>query len=329
MTRVLADWHHPALWESLRILFEDRFDWELYSMTGPDWLGRWWRFETRSDIGWTALDYLVFPDAIDKGTHWERIEPEYPDHPRKLVTWDQAKAMDWDFVLASVPQHERPFARLARRLGARFIHQIGNAKRHRPSRNIPQVTLASRPFPDRDVVVYHQEFDRRVFDYTPPSDPSVVSSFMLRLDWTSCPWRWFAEADGVRWWAVEAQDPRDPDYLAPMSRVADRIRSSGWVWHDKRIGDGYGHVLHTAVSMGRPLIGHASHFAEQAGERLWIDGETCIDLDLRTQDEALRLWREIVADPDRHREMAERTAALFDDLVDFDAEAEAILRALS
>jgi hypothetical protein len=44
--KVLADWHHPALWESLSILFEDRFGWELYSPMGLEWTKHGWTLET-------------------------------------------------------------------------------------------------------------------------------------------------------------------------------------------------------------------------------------------------------------------------------------------
>ena len=43
MIRILADFHHHALWESLRLVFEERFGWELYRPIGMDWFieGYW------------------------------------------------------------------------------------------------------------------------------------------------------------------------------------------------------------------------------------------------------------------------------------------------
>lgn len=35
--KVLADHHHDDLYESLRILFEDRLGWELYRPIGTEW----------------------------------------------------------------------------------------------------------------------------------------------------------------------------------------------------------------------------------------------------------------------------------------------------
>ncbi len=324
--RVLADWHHPALWESLAILFEDRFGWELYSMAGNDWTQHGWQLRSGPPISWSAADYLCLDGATDKGTHYERAEREYPARPRKMMTPAQAFDTKWDFVLGSVPEHQRNFRSLAARLGARFINQIGNAK-YDVEPMTDQIVLASAKVRIRQRVpnvTYHQEFDRSVFAPSPILEPLSVSSLMLRLDWTSCDYRWMAEAKDVDWFAPGGADPLAPEYMAPMSKVADIMRGSGWIWHDKRIGDGYGHVLHNAAAMGRPLIGHASHYSGQMGEPFWQDLKTCIDLDRHDPTEALRLIRAISADQDWHADISRNITETFDRLVDFDAEADAI-----
>lgn len=325
--RVLADWHHPALWESLSILFEDRFGWQLYSPIGTDWKRLGWRLENATP-GWSADDYLVFEDAVPVGDHWERREPEYPSRPRKMVTADQFDALSWDVIVASVPVHQKPFADLAHRRSARFVNHVGDARRNIDLSLRGQVILASANV-RRATVVHHQEFDRDLFGWSPPVARDTVTSLMLRLDSTSCPHTWLSGAPGVRWSAVDAQTPRDPGYLAPMSRVADRLRSTGWLWHDKRIGDGFGHVLWTAASVGRPLIGHASHYRGMLGEGLWSDLRTCIDLDRHDEHEALRLWRAISADPEWHADLCRNIRDRFEQLVDFDAEASRIRAALA
>ena len=329
--RVLADWHHPALWESLSILFEDRFGWELYSMGGDKWTEHGWRLRTGPPISMAASDYLSLEGAVEKDGHHEMTPAEYPSRPRKIVTPQEAFAMQWDFVLASVPDHQRSFSELANRIGARLLHQVGNAK-HAIDQSIPQTILASAAVKlsrRTQHVIYHQEFDRTMFAPSPITEPLSVSSLMLRLDWTSCEYEWLADAPGIVWRQASGQSPMSLDYLTPMCKVADLMTRSGWIWHDKRIGDGYGHVLHNAAAMGRPLIGHASHYKGLMGEPLWEDLKTCIDLDKHEPKEALRLIRAISADPDWHGEMGQNIAAKFDQLVDFDAEADAILRAIS
>lgn len=326
--RVFADWHHPALWESLSILFEDRFGWELYSPIGLAWARHGWKLQGGTP-GWGVREYLEYPEAVPAGDHFEISGAEYPARPRKLVTVAQFESQPWDIVLSSVMAHQRTFLRLAKGKGARYVHHIGDAKRRvdRITRR-EAIIIASSSFPDPDVV-HHQEFDRGLFAPAPIESRSTVSSFMLRLPSTSGPYAWLAEAEGIDWWAVESASPRDPGYLAPMSAVAEQLRRTGWVWHDKRVGDGYGHVLFTAAAVGRPLIGHASHYRGLMGEPLWQDLKTCIDLDQHAAEDALGLIRSISADPDRHDELAANMRATFAELVDFDAEAARIRAALA
>lgn len=323
--RVFADWHHPGLWESLSIVLEDRFGWQLYSPLGIEWTRHGWSLRGGTP-GWDERLYLAHPGAVLVDDHHELTEPEYPGRPRKLVTWGQFTEQEWDIIIASVGPHQRAFHDLARQKGALYVHHIGDAKRRQDPR-AKGITIASAVMPGADVT-HHQEFDRSLFSYAPPTDPHAVASLMLRLATTSCPHEWLSQAPGVRWSAVECVGMRDPGYLAPMTAVADRIRESGWVWHDKRIGDGYGHVLFTAAAMGRPLIGHASHYQGLLGEVLWEDGVTCIDLDRHDATEALRLWQVISDNPERHGEMCGAIRERFDQLVDFDVEAEAIRTSL-
>lgn len=326
--RVLADWHHPALWEALTILLEDRYGWQLYSPMGFEWLEHGWTFNG-GGTSWRAARYLEFPEAVLEGDHYTLAEAEYPARRRKLVTWQQANSQPWDHVLSSVSEHQRPFGALAKAWGARALHQVGNA-RHAIDWRLPQLILASAAVqPRRNVLRWHQEFDLGMFGYAEPTHPLNVTSFMLRLESTSCDYAWMASAPGLKWRAMGGTAPGTPGYLAPMSKVASAMAATGWVWHDKRIGDGYGHVLYNAASMGRPLIGHASHYQGLLGAPLWRDLDTCIDLDRHSEADAVRLIRAVAADPEWYRELTERTAETFLQLVDFDREAAVIREALS
>jgi hypothetical protein len=322
--RVLADWHHPALYESLAILFEDRFGWELYSPTGMDWTEHGWQWEFPAS-GWDARRFLVFDDLSTVNGHFERREPEYPGRPRKLVTWKQAQAMRWDFVVDSLACHQASFTELASRFGAQAVHQVGNAKHPVPRHGIVLASAAVRRHRP-NIVTYHQEFDRGLFAPAEPSDRATVASFMLRLDATSGPWQWLADA--LPFTAYGGLSPDDPGYVAPMAAVARTMQETGWIWHDKTVGDGYGHVLWTAAAIGRPLIGHAGYFKGMLGEPLWRDLETCIDLDKHPPERAVRLIRGISADSEWYGAMSDELRQTFARLVDFDAEADAIRTAL-
>ncbi len=326
---VFADWHHPALWESLRLLFEERLGWDLYSPIGTDWERNGWRF-THED--WKSADYLTVNGAIDRGNHFEVTPAEYPRTTRRLLTVEQANDLQPSIVLASVAAHRQSFSALALKWGARFVYQVGNA---RQPVDVPRgtVILASsrivRPPRHLTMVQYHQEFDLATFAYSEPTHPNRVTSFMLRMDTASGPWQWLEDAEGIEWCAVGGKDERAETYVAPMSNVAAMMRDTGWVWHDKVIGDGYGHVLHNAAAMGRPLIGHASHYTGKLGEPYWRDLVTCIDLDRHAPDVALRLIKAIGKDREWFTDMGRAIHEEFTRRVDFTQEAANIRAVLA
>jgi hypothetical protein len=57
-------------------------------------------------------------------------------------------------------------------------------------------------------------------------------------------------------------------------------------------------------------------------EPFWQDGVTCIDLDRHTADEVAVRLRTIA--PEEHAQMCRNIRAVFDEVVDFDAEADRI-----
>jgi hypothetical protein len=323
---VLADWHHPGLYESLAMLFEDRFGWQLFSPVGMDWADQgYWRFTHEK---WKAADYLNAGNSSQLDGWSQQPQPEYPERMRKMVTLAEADALQPDVVVATVPAHDHSFRKLADRYGARYVYQMGNAKQ--PMSRHADLILASVQVPSRSGVIrYHQEFSQALFRRQPISAPQPnVSSFMLRLESASCAHDWLSSAPGIEWHAWGGEDPRAATYLSPMACIAEKMTEAGFIWHDKRIGDGYGHVLHNAAALGRPLIGHSSHYRYKLGAPYWANLRTCIDLDVHAPDQALRLVRQISKDPDWHEELAAGIRAVFDEQVDFDAEAAQIRAAL-
>ena len=101
------------------------------------------------------------------------------------------------------------------------------------------------------------------------------------------------------------------------------MAGSAFGWHDKEQGDGFGHVIHQWAAVGRPLIGHASHYRGRMAESLWQDGVTCIDLDRHSPAETASLIGSISRDTKRHRAMCEAIRAEFDK-IDWAGETERI-----
>lgn len=322
---VLADYHHPALYESLALLFEDRFGWNLYRPRGAEWWdqGYWSFINLGMSLDWT--DFLgVGRDWKDTGLYGELPGEQYP-RPMKGVSLWEARATTWDYVLTSVWENQQGFARFAKESGAQFVHQIGNAAHavdwRLPAKYMISATLDARKQP---AVVYHQEFDLKTFKYQKPGRNRRVSNFVLRFDWQTEAYAQFVQARGL------APDFQWSDYgslygeLVKQTDVAKAMSEAAFIWHDKPIGDGFGHAIHNAAAVGRPIVGHARHYNGRLAEPFWRDGETCIDLDRHPVPEAVELMREIMSVPSRHRRMCEAMYETFLATVDFEEDARKV-----
>jgi 3-dehydroquinate dehydratase-2 len=116
----------------------------------------------------------------------------------------------------------------------------------------------------------------------------------------------------------------DGEVLKPIGVLAAKMAASGWAFHDKVQGDGFGHVVHGWAAVGRPLVGHASHYAGKMAEPLWQDLVTCVDLDRHDVREAAAIIADVSDEPARHAAMCRAIRAEFDRLYDPAADAEAI-----
>ena len=310
----LIDNHHSDLTESLHLLLEDRLGVELYIPVGQEW----WDAEYWSFGRWTWGDDRLARQFLTRAN--VEVESGHPERVHRCVTLDEARAMSWDYVIASVPDNYAGYADFAAQHDAQFVIQVGNTNQPIDWTLNPLVLNSSEmPITERGVT-YHQEFDLDTFRYSPPTS-QTVASFVNCMDRIECWWA-LAEARDLGL-EVKVHGIDGPDgNLKPTSAVADAMRSYGWAWHDKITGDGFGHVIHGWAAVGRPLIGHASHYAGKLAEPFWQDGVTCIDLDRHSVAEAVEIIRSTT--PERHLEMCEAMRSTFDATVDFPRDAEAV-----
>ena len=331
--KVLADRHHADLYESLTVLFVDRFGWDLFTPVGIEWWEQgYWRFGEVFGDDRLARQYLIVNET------WREVEPglfltfdqHHPARPLFGVTLALARTMDWGFACATVQENQDGFARFAKEQDAKYLYQVGNTRQYIDWSLDPLVLNASEmPLLGRGVNI-GQEFDHHgVFGYREPIEPLRVASFVNLLPRIPEAWVFFEELRGLL-----------PDYrfrsfghdcpdglLKPVASIADEMARSGWAFHDKTTGDGFGHIIHNWAAIGRPLIGHASYYAGQKAEVFWQDGVTCIDLDRHSPREAAEIMR--ATSPERHREMCEAVRATFDATVDFAGDAERVRALLS
>lgn len=331
--KALIDRHHHALFYGLQLLFEDRLGGTVYTPIGHEWWDEgYWRFGEGYGDDRLARQFLNMADwtlAPFRDVYFGK-DNHHPERVILGVTLEQARAMRWDYVVATVQDNERGFHRFAQETGAQYVVQVGNTAQMVNWGLDPLALVSSEvPILGRGVLM-HQPFDHdTTFRYRPPTQSKTIRSFVNCFSSTRCSALFDEVHDHLDGWyfASHGIDGYSGN-VETVAEIADLMADSMFGWHDKEQGDGFGHVIHQWAAVGRPLIGHASHYRGRMAEPFWQDGVTCIDLDRHSPAETAALIREIAADPARHEAMCRTIRAEFDK-IDWDSETTAIRELLT
>jgi hypothetical protein len=295
--RVLTDFHHAGLLHSLIMLFEDRLGAEIYRPIGMEWAeqGFWAVYDHPA----TQQQYLTLNQAY-KPIDWSpplNTVLEQPEegiyycqdidsgYYNKAITLEKFKNTEFDIVIASMPQHIEPYQRLIAMYNpkAKLIFQVGNQWDGIFAQNImASAKLVNMP-ESINYVEYHQEFDLNLFKPIKdnPYKVNIITSFMNIPDqFPDYPKLLEIEQLLGADWAVNIHGGMGRDGpLHGAKQVAEAMAVSRFVWHVKAGGDGYGHVLFNTAACGVPTIVNKRYYNGKLGEKLLIDGVTCIDID--------------------------------------------------
>jgi len=344
--KVFTDFHHASLLNSLIMLFEGRLGGQVYRPIGMEWAERgFWNIYPHPatqaqylslDQGYRPIDgtppvnlieeVINFPPADEKLYLCRDIES---DRLNKAIDFKTFCEMDIDIVIASVPQHIEPFKRLIREHmpNAKLIFQIGN-QWTTEAFDAPNVMASARieGVPSHiNYVEYHQEFDLNIFRPAKPhlNAKRVYSFINVAQDFPD--WPLFEKLERMMpdWsWQSFGGQCRDGSKNGSV-QLAQAMRFAKFIWHVKAGGDGYGHVLFNSAAIGRPIIVKKSYYSGKLGEKLMIDGQTCIDIDNKSADQIVD---EILhySKPGEYVKMSQNVFDNFKKNVDFDADFEKI-----
>ena len=332
--RVLADRHHAGLFHSLQLLFAriGRLTGEEFRVETPIghawWDAGYWRFGEGYGDDRLAQQFLN-PDTFAAYVSGDLVahDPEFPETPIYGATLGENA---YSYVIATVQDNQHGFAKFATEQGAQFVLAVGNTGQLIDWGLDPLVINSSEmPVTGRGVNV-GQEFDSDgMFRREPISSAFRVGSFVNCMTSIGCyPLLEHARAHATDFeFRVHGIDGPEGN-VKPIDAIAGEMRRCGWAWHDKEHGDGFGHVIHYWAAIGRPLVGHASHYRGKRAAGLWEDGVTCIDLDRHPIEEALAIMAEISSDPYRHNDMSVAIRQRFDEECDWDRDAAAVAELL-
>lgn len=328
---VLADYHHGGLYYSLQLLFEQRMGGTLVRPIGYEWFKKgFWKYSEQLGV---IKQYLELPskELLRDGVyHIPSLEGSV-NYIQKAVTFEKFLELDFDFIIASVQNHEKSFHTLIQehKPDAVLIRQLGTSYElcdSSLSRNILNSTTKPVP-PGLNMVHYHPEFSVEDFHYTPPKTHNVIRNLMhcLPVSVDKLLWYEYKKAMPDFTWKMHGALGDDGILLEHM-KARGTINSS-FIWHVKWAGDGYGFNIHQAYACGRPCIVRGKYYENKQGGLLFEDGVTCIDLDRDTMENNIKKIRHF-ARSENHLEMCENAYKRFKKVVDFDKEFKQIRKFL-
>lgn len=254
-----------------------------------------------------------------------------------MLTWDQAHDLKPDVVISTLVENDLGWAQFAKDVGATFGVQVGNqgADVHWLAARFAMLSSTTPGFtPWMPHVYYHQEFS--LSDFAPDPDgarviPGTVRSFVQCM---------LSAGRGYDRFQALAQAPWDVKYhghCEPFDdlwagnchttrAVAERMAEAQVAWHFKEWSDGYGHVIHNWAAIGRPMLVSADYYRDKLAGPLLHEGVTSWDIRRRTDGEIADLVNRLMTDRDFWLKHAHAMAERFEDVVDFDSEADAIRR---
>ena len=107
-------------------------------------------------------------------------------------------------------------------------------------------------------------------------------------------------------------------------QLAMKMREAKFIWHTKNGGDGYGHVIHNACAVGKPLIVKKSYYQGKLAEPLLIDRHTCINIDGLSTAEIVSRISEVSESQEMYENMCQNMTKKFKEVVNFDREEQEI-----
>lgn len=292
---ILSDYHHSSLFYSMQLLFEKRLGHSLFRQIGMEWWEKgYWAI---NNLEPTAKQYLEIRSQPTDGT------PPLNDNPKDKyfapygmyylqdkhhgnenvgITFEQFEKMNIDIIIASIPQHVKPFKELAKMKNAKFIFQMGNRFNEiiNNMHEIPNLMASIKPFPvpsTCNAVFYRQEFPLDIFNPTTTPPDRLITSFI----------NVYANNGGYEnYMALRAMMP-DWDFssyggqcesgaITGIENMAAIMKKSAWGFMVKAGADGYGHVLHNWFACGIPVIINYEEYKKELGGDLLIPGETCL-----------------------------------------------------
>lgn len=344
---IFVDFHHPALYYSLYLLFEKRLGHKLFRPIGIDWINKgYWKITNLCVNTYQISEKLkecLIPNAklpyadecqnkIKDKTDMYYIIEESGAVPitQRAVTLNQFKKMRFDLIISSFVDNIAPFKAISKEYqdNIKVIAQVGNVLwQDKCFEDVPVMAsvLPSKDYNAKEIIFYKQEIDTDIFfPFNEPPD-NTISSFVSMMnvftedmnDFKSIEKRLSPKYNFLCY----GKESRD-GYLTKQKEVADIMRKSKFGINLKTIGDGFGHVIHDWFAVGRPVIFRANHYRGKLVGLLLKHLQTGLDLDVIEIDNCIDIINNISEED--YSKMCANVKNEFTENINFEKEAEKI-----
>lgn len=341
--KVFTDLHHGDLFYSLHLLFEKRLSWDLYRPIGLDWFeNSFWKIgDPYPNPKDTALQYLNIGNDdwdqyknlngnLTKENEVFYIKEPYHNYFQKAITLKTFKEMKFDLIIPSYPAHDICYEKLQKlyQPQAKIIMQMGNIGQQT---HLPNV-MHSVPYnakTNQKTIYYHQEISPTLYSYVSPNPQTKnIYSFVNNLPYKNIYEQYKKSLPEINMKAYGGGCPDGSVYGA--KGVGEKMKEANIGWHLKD-QNGFGHNTMGWYASGRPTIIQIKDFHGYPYKDIWYLCEpnvTCIALDqsdFNTNHSKIHK----ALDPENNLKMCEKAFQRFNEVVNYNQEAEQLKQFLS
>lgn len=330
--RILCDFHHEELLQSLWLLIEKRLGWKLYVPVGIDWFTKgYWKIHPARETAGQFLENNIFlhPENYKNESH-TLYSPTFYRHYR-ATTLDSFLNTKFDLLIASEPNNYIAYKKLAQSLPnkPKVVFQVGNNWNLNGVDYVLSSATGARIKNYKELCYYNQEFPVNKFRYE--SGTSYSTNLTQRRTTSICSLLHFQTAPGqyildklkevLPHWEIKTfgAGNKDGQPFSGYSEMAELFQYWGFLFHYKPQGDGYGYNLHHALAAGMPIITCSSFFKGMTVAPKLVEGKSLIDI---TSLSIPQLADKLVAAEADYSNRSQQTKDIFDYTTNFDLEFE-------
>ncbi len=241
------------------------------------------------------------------------------DQIHKAIEYKTFMEMEFDVIIASIPQHIEPFKKLAKDKNAKFIFQVGNEFPFDYD-SVPNLMASIMPRALKcHNVFYHQEFDTNVLKPLLGKKPKEIHNYMNVLHNYPRAYDYFIELEkAMQEYTFKMYGSQNRDgCISGVRNLAESMQRAKWIYHHKPGGDGYGHIAFNTLACGVPIITNKRDYEGKLFGSM-IDDKSSVILDGMTPSELADYIRNKEENYDTMRQVC---YSRFTENVDFNKEA--------